>query len=305
MSLGSIPNISARQLAAVLAVAENRSFIAASAQLQMSQPALTRTIKRVEDVLGVLLFERTTRVVQLTDAGHEFVPVAQRIANDLRIATRNMQDLANQRRGQVLVSSITSVANGVLPGVIAEYRQRQPGIEIHIRDGVQDDVLEEVKRGGVDFGINYLRDLPEGIASTRLWQGTFDLVARKDSPIVKAEPRLIELEGLKDLPLVSLPHDSQTRRVLDAAAATRGVALVHAVVVSQVTTLFNLVRAGVGAALVPSASISGDLGQDLVRLELCDPQITLDIGVIRLSERVLSPAAAGLLQAIEFHCQQN
>ena len=69
MRVSHVPDLSARDLQAVLAVAEYRSFIAAAAFLQTSQPALTRAIKRVEDVLGVRLFDRTTRRVEITNAG--------------------------------------------------------------------------------------------------------------------------------------------------------------------------------------------------------------------------------------------
>jgi DNA-binding transcriptional LysR family regulator len=75
----------------VLAVAEYGSFIAAAALLKTSQPALTRTIKRVEDVLGVRLFDRSTRRVEITTAGREFVSVAERMLNDLRISVRSMR----------------------------------------------------------------------------------------------------------------------------------------------------------------------------------------------------------------------
>src|SRR6478672_13626943 len=85
----SFPDVTARQLRAVLAVAEYRSFIAAAAFLKTSQPALTRTIKQIEDVLGVRLFDRSTRRVEITAAGKEFVAVAERMLNDLRISVRS------------------------------------------------------------------------------------------------------------------------------------------------------------------------------------------------------------------------
>ena len=283
---------------AVLAIAENRSFVAAAAELHMSQPALTRTIKRTEDVLGVRLFERTTRKVELTEAGREFVAVAQRIASDLRITTKNMRELADQQRGQVIVTSIMSVANGVLPAPIAAYRRDRPGIEIHVRDGIHGTVIEDVKSGAADFGIGYLRDIPQGLTTTRLGQGHFDLVAPRDAPIAADGVTSICFDALHDVALVSMPPDSQTRRVLDATAALRGVSLYHAVIVSQIPALLNFVRAGVGIGLVPSASITGALGGDLVRLAVREPQISLDIGVMQLSGRVLSPAAEGLLQEI-------
>src|SRR5262245_29868817 len=94
--------LSSRHLRAVLAVAENRSFIAAAAQLKTSQPALTRTIRNVEEVLGVALFERSTRRVQITPAGQQFLGVAERVLSDLRLALRSMRDIADEQRGQVI-----------------------------------------------------------------------------------------------------------------------------------------------------------------------------------------------------------
>ena len=102
MDLLHIPDLGSRQLLAVLAIADYGSFIAAAAFLKTSQPALTRTIKRIEDVLSVSLFERTTRRVQLTTAGREFVAVAERVLNDLRMSVRSMRELADQQRGQVI-----------------------------------------------------------------------------------------------------------------------------------------------------------------------------------------------------------
>lgn len=305
MTYGHIPDIGARQLAAVLAVAENGSFVAAAAELRVSQPALTRTIKRVEDVLGVRIFERTTRAVRLTAAGREFVAMAQRIANDLRIAGQSMRELAEQQRGQVIVSAIMSVANGVLPEAVAVYRRERPGVEIQIRDGIHGDVIDDVKSGAADFGVDYLQDVPEGVATTLLGKGFFDLVASRRSEIGASGRRSIRFDELRDVALVSLPPGSQTRRVLDATAAVREIPLNHAVVVSQVTTLLTFVRAGVGVGLAPSSSISGDLGDDLVRLPIRQPKISLDIGVVQLAERGLSPAAEGLMAVVKERWRRN
>ncbi len=142
------PDLTSRQLQTVLALAEYGSFIAAASLLKTSQPAVTRTIKHVEDVLGIKLFDRSTRSVQITDAGKEFVAVAARVLNDLKITLRSMRELSDQRRGQIIISSIMSVANGKLPGLVSAYRLDHPGIELHVRDGVHGTVIEDVRSGG-------------------------------------------------------------------------------------------------------------------------------------------------------------
>lgn len=294
-----IPDISARHMAAVLAVAEYRSFVAAAASLRMSQPALTRSIKRVEDILGVQLFERSTRNVAITLAGREFVAVARRISNDLRITVESMRELADQKRGQVIISSIISLANGVLPHAIADYRRQNPGIEIQIRDGIHDNVNQDVKSGVADFGLNYLSDTPETLDEVNLGLGRFDLIAGHTHDLAKARRKKVRFDELDGVALVSMPPEAQTRQVLDTTAAIRGIQLRHAVVVSQIPTLLSLVRAGAGVGLVPSASVTGNLGDGLVRLKIHEPEIALDIGIVQLKGRSLSPAAEGLLMAIQ------
>src|SRR5215510_9605426 len=155
MQPANVPDLTARQLHAAPAVAEYNSFIAAAAFLKTSQPALTRTIMRVEDVLGVRLFDRSTRRVAITSAGKEFVAVAERMLNDLRISIGSMREIGEQQRGQVIISSIMSVANGLLPAIVAKYRDSRPGIEIILREGVHGTVLEDIRSGTADLGATW------------------------------------------------------------------------------------------------------------------------------------------------------
>src|SRR4029077_6698240 len=108
----SFPDVTARQLRAVLAVAEYRSFIAAAAFLKTSQPALTRTIKQIEGALGASLFSRSTRQVSIAQAAEEVAALAERLLNYLKIGIENVRELAEQQRGQIIVASIMSLAQG-------------------------------------------------------------------------------------------------------------------------------------------------------------------------------------------------
>lgn len=293
MPPAALPDLAARQLEAVLAVAEYGSFIAAASHLQTSQPALTRTIKRVEQLLGVTLFERSTRRVHITAAGREFIAVAERMLNDLRITVRSMREIAGEQRGQVIVSSIMSVANGALPRIAGLYRKDRPGVEIHVREGVHGTVLEDVRSGVADFGITYVDELPDGIDTVRLGSEAFKVVLPDRHPLAKR--RTLRLAALDGVPLVSLPNDSRTRRTIDAAAAHAGITLRHAVTVTQFATTLSFVRAGVGLAIVPG-SVAADLPHlGLTARPLTAPALRRELGAIALRGRPLSPAANGLM----------
>jgi DNA-binding transcriptional LysR family regulator len=296
----NIPDLSARQLHAVLAVAEYNSFIAAAAFLKTSQPALTRTIKLVEDVLGVRLFDRSTRRVTIPAAGREFVAVAERMLNDLRISVGSMRQISEQQRGQIIISSIMSVATGLLPAIVAKYRASRPGIEIILREGVHGTVLEDIRSGAADLGATYVDDVPDFVVSKRVSREVFDVILPRSHPLTKSARRSsVTLTDLVSFPLVSLPHEARTRRIIDAAASTAGHTLQHVAIVTQFATMMSFVRAGVGIAIVPSGAIAGLLGRDIAVLTLTKPRLSRDVGLIWLRERELTPAAQGFAVVFE------
>ena len=115
MHPSDVPDIRARELLTVMALAEYGSFVAAAAYLKTSQPALTRTIKRVERVLGVTLFARNTRRVEITAAGREFVAVAERMLNELHLTVRNLSEVTNEQRGRITLTTYSAFAVNPLP----------------------------------------------------------------------------------------------------------------------------------------------------------------------------------------------
>jgi DNA-binding transcriptional LysR family regulator len=294
MHPSNVPDLSARQLHAVLAVAEYNSFIAAAASLKTSQPALTRTIKRVEDVLGVRLFDRSTRRVEITAAGKEFAAVADRMLNDLRISVTSMREIGEEQRGQIIISSIMSIANGLLPAIVAKYRASRPGIGIILREGVHGTVLEDIRSGTADLGITYVDDVPDFIEAKRISREVFDVILPWTHPLARRSKRVaVALADLVSFPFVSLPYDSRTRRIIDGAASAAGHSLQHVATVTQFATMMSFVRAGVGIAIVPSGAVAGFLGKDLAVLKLTRPRLSRDVGLIKLRDRELSPAARG------------
>lgn len=286
------PDLSARQLQAVLAVAERRSFVAAAAHLGTSQPALTRTIKAVEAAVGARLFERSTRHVRVTEAGREFAAVAERLVADLRIAVESLREIGDGQRGLVVLSSIMSVATSILPGILSAFREAHPGMEVLLREGVHDAVLTEVRTGAADLGITYTGELPSPIAAAPLARQGFEVLMPRDHALAARDGlTLAELSGGA---LVALPAEARTRRLVDAAALEAGLVLRPAVTVTQFATLVACVRAGLGAAIVPTGAIGAPLPPDLATRPLVEPRLALEIGLVTLRDRAPSRPATAL-----------
>ena len=290
-------DLSSAQLRAVLAVAEHRSFIAAAASLHMSQPALTRTIKRVEQTVGVELFSRTTRQVVITTAGSEFAAMAERLLNDLSLSVENLRRLKADQRGQVIVSSVLPLTDGAIAGLLADYSRRNPGVEIHLRQGLQNQVEDDVRSGAADFALGYVDDLPDTIVYERLRREPFYAVFPKDYPV--AARRIMDFRSLKGETLVSFPPESRTRRIIDGAAATSGFTLRYAITVNQRLTLLELVRHGAGITVLPASDCPAASDRSLVARLLVGRRLSCQVGTMYLRARELSASANGLLSVMK------
>jgi DNA-binding transcriptional LysR family regulator len=288
MKLTVPPDLSSRQLRAVLAVAEYRSFIAAAAFLKVSQPALTRTIKLIENALGVELFTRTTRQVAATLAGKEFIALAERLLSDLVLGIDNLQRHATHQRGRLAISSVLSFADESFASLLTAYRREYPSVEVILREGMQDHVVDDLRSGAADIGIGYTNNLPDIFVADARGVETLHVVFRTSNPL--ATRKKVAMSELKDLDLVSYPMDSRTRRLLDSAAAAAKFLPRHTVTVNRLPTLLRLVREGIGIAVVPSSERPLPTDRRLTSRPLARAPISR-LGVLRLRERELSPTA--------------
>lgn len=297
MSHGVIPDLSSRELLAVCTIAEYGSFMAASLTLNVSQPALTRTVQRVEQAVGLELFRRTTRRIEITPAGQEFIALANRILADLRISFESMREISDEERGQVIASTVMSVAYAQLPAIVARYRQAKAKIEIQIREGVHGVVLEDVRSGVADLGITYIDDIPVEFSTIKLANEAFHVVMPKEHPL-SGTPS-VTLKEVSHFAMVSLPKEAQTRRYLDGLALASGLVLQHAVTVNQFATVMQCVYAGVGLAIVPGGVVPGALSAGLISRPLSKPAVSRTMGIVLLKDRGLTPSAKGFLTQVQ------
>src|ERR1700721_3666957 len=127
-------NITLRQIQCFLQGATPGSFTRAAEKMHTMQPALSQQIRDLETELGIRLFDRTTRRVELTEGGAEFRNIAAKVLDDLESAARNAHDLAERKRGRVVIAAPPLLAAAIVPRVIADFRSRYPGIEVRLVD---------------------------------------------------------------------------------------------------------------------------------------------------------------------------
>lgn len=294
-----IPDIRARELLTVVALAEYGSFVAAAAYLKTSQPALTRTVKRVERILGVTLFARNTRRVEITSAGREFVAVAERVLNDLQLTVRNLGEVSTEQRGRIAFTTYSAFASQTLPDLVRRYRDTRPSIEVRIREGRQSEIVEDVRSGVADFGIGYVNALPDFLQATLLRQEPLYAVIPLAHPLAAKKRPRVRLADLREEPLVALPSDTYLRRLVDGAATAAGFTLRYAVTVERLLSVINHVRAGVGISILPGGVLPPQPWTGFHASMLTEPTLTVSVGLITLRGRYLTPAAASMMALIQ------
>lgn len=146
-------NVTLRQLRVFRSVAEGRNFSRAGDQVGLSQPAVSRSISELEAQLGLKLLDRTTREVVLTETGHSFAARLDRVLDELDQTLQDVAGLASARGGKVRVASSPTLSANLMPDCIAACAVQAPGIQFLLLDRIQQDVLDSVRSGEVDFGV--------------------------------------------------------------------------------------------------------------------------------------------------------
>src|SRR6185436_12383194 len=120
--------------------------------LHLTQTALTRRIQKLEAYLSVRLLDRTTRSVQLTAVGRDFLPQARRLVSETTFAVGRMKDMSRLGQGSVTIASVPTMAHHTLPEVIREYAKLHPGNRVRIIESNAADVGRTVLQDQAEFG---------------------------------------------------------------------------------------------------------------------------------------------------------
>jgi DNA-binding transcriptional LysR family regulator len=279
-----------------LAVADLGSFRAASLSMHLSQSALSRRIDKLEDALGVELFSRSTRKVELTTIGRGFVPRARNVLNELESALVGIQDVAERMSGLVTVACVPSAVAYFLPAVMLEYHQQYPRIRIRVIDESSSVVLTAVARGDADFGLTYIGTQDADIDFQPLLEEPFVAAVHKDHPL--ARRRQVSWQDLSDYEYISLAQGSGNRFLIDQALAHSEIKPRWACEVQHVPALVSMVEAGLGVGVVPRLAMPPGRHEALVSLKLNQPVVSRTLGLIQRHGRALSPVAQLLFDMV-------
>ena len=279
-------NFDLGDLRAFLAVADLGSFRAAAESLHLSQSAVSRRVDKLEEALGVGLFVRTTRRIELTTVGRTFVHKARAVINELENALLGIADFAQRLSGEVSVACVPSAVGYFLPAVIGEFHRLHPRMRVRLIDESSADILLAVANGEADLGLTYIGTQESDIEFEPLLEDPFVVACPREHPLAKK--KRVSWAELAKHDFVSLAQGSGNRFLLDQAMGHIADKPRWFCEVRHVPALVSLVEAGLGIGVVPRLAMPPRSRLASVPLE---QPFRRAIGIIRRRGRPLGPAA--------------
>lgn len=294
-------NIKYRPLKAFLLAVETLSFTHAADRLGVTQPSFTALIRDLEEILGARLFDRTTRSIELTSAGKEFLARVERPVSDLEEAYRSMQDLAAVKRGSVVLGALPSTSLTLIPPALRRLRVAHPTLRVRVVEAHNEELVFMVRTNQIEFALAARPEQAADLHFQPMVEDTFTAVFPAGHELAARSTLRWRDVVPYDLILLSRGSSVRAQYELAAKAETQAPAAASRYDVTHMTTATELVRQGLGITLLPLLALPElDLAGLLAR-PLEDATARRSIGLLHRRDRSLSSAAlafAALVQEV-------
>lgn len=285
------------QIRDFVAVAETGSLRAAARAVGVSQPAITKSIRQLEDELHVQLLQRSARGALATPAGKAFLSRARVVQAELRKAADDLEVFRGGREGSVAFGIAPAACMLIVPDAMQQFRRRYPGAPVRVVEGVDSALLPMVRDATLDFSIaqSAPHKLDGTITFKPLFRSSLVVVGRHGHPL-RGAGSLRELAGARWL----MFHPLGAGATLEQAFASAGAAMPSGVVQceSYGAALALLARTDTLGLLIPQM-VSESFGQlQLQRIRIREALPSLLMGMYLRADAPLTPAAAAMAQAV-------
>ena len=282
------------ELLTFIKVAETGSFSDAGDLLFITQPAVSKRVASLENSLGVKLFDRIGRQVQLTEAGVRLLPKARKMAEDLQDIKRSMTLQMQDVSGELRIATSHHVGLHRLPKSLKRFQQNFPSAQLEIEFAQSEEAYQDVLKGRAELGIITLSNKENPlIESLPIWSDPLTCVVSKDHPL--ALYRNVSLLDLAQHACVLPNKNTFTRQIAEQVFGKQGLKPQVRMNTNNLETLAMLVNIGWGWSLLPSTLVD----DKLVVLNLPDLNVERMLGVIYHKQRTLSRAAIAFIELLK------
>ena len=263
--------VNARQLQYVIALSRVRNFSAVAEKLNISQPALSKQILSLEKELGVKLFDISENPLSLTPAGEEFIRQAQELLYQEDQLKRSMEQFRSGEAGRLTIGISPFRSMYLLSDMVKKVREKYPSVQITLCEAPSDQLRKEAAEGKYDFAVVNL-PVDETVLEVMPLEADTLVLAVPDGLLDKLcdyQPReKLDLQKCGCLPFVVVSKNQEMRQLFDRMCTRAQIQPPIAVEVVGVATSWEMVCAGVGAALVPLQFVKNKNTQGVTLLHI-------------------------------------
>ena len=278
----------------LLALAREQNFSKAAEQCGVTQPTFSAAIKQLEDTLGVMLVQRTSRFIGFTTEGEHVLDWARGIVADARAMRQDLQTLKKGLAGRLRIAAIPT-ALAMVSALTTPFRARHPNVKFTILSRTSIEILSMVENLEVDAGLTYIDNEPLGrMRSVPLYLEQYRLLTSESSPL--GDRAQVTWAEVATIPLCLLKPAMQNRRIFDRLLGTAGDRAEPTLESNSMIVLYAHVRSGRWATIMP-ALLAETLGlTDRVRaIPIVEPENTHSIGLVTVHRDPMSPLTGALL----------
>ena len=235
----------------VLAIAETRSITRGAEREHLALAAASKRLSDLEARLGVQIFERHARGVELTDAGRALIRHVRQLHASLNAMEDEVADFARGVRGHLRIAANASAISEFLPADLAAFSRVHPGVRISLEDRTSAEVQQAITDGWADVGIFVAPQSEARLATTVYRESTLCLITPRDHPL--SQRASVRFEDWLDCDVVGLHEGAAAQQILLSQAREQGRPLKARLQVRGFDAIAQLVEAGMGVAVMPSA----------------------------------------------------
>lgn len=285
-------------LQAFISVAEFGSFARAAEELNITQSALSRRIKKLEEDLGTRLLDRTTRRVSVSLVGEEFLPEAVRIVDEFNQSLTDIRDLVQIRTGTVAISTNMTLADTLLPEIIAEFKSENPRVRVRLTESSSPAALDRVLQRKSEMALAQFGEGHPELAFEPLFEDKFVLICHRDHPLAVRSD--LTWKDLATHNFIRMRAGSGTTNLLERSLGDNIRYLSGDLEVGHFNALLAFVGQNLGVSAVPTLVRLKRTDLNLVARPIGDPDVSRSLGIITYRGRSLSPAG----EALRHTCRQ-
>ena len=288
-----------KQLQYFLAICDELHFARAAEKMGVSAPNISQQIRKLEEELGVLLFDRVGKTIVLTEAGailHEHSAAA---FQHLQQASHAIADLKQMQGGSLSIGVLPGDADLMFNSLLLDFHQTYPTISLSLLETMK--VTEQVCDRSIDVGVTIGPVNDERLTSIPLFHEEFSLAVSKNDPL--SAETYISLNRLQDLKMVTFPPEHQCRKLIDRFCMNKGFKIQPHMVTTTLSSLLQMIQSGVGACVLPRLLLDNLHNTDIKVVHLRNPTPSQNICLIYRSDRYVGYAMRTFIKTLRAYIE--